>query len=91
MNESLSLFVYIDDMVNSAANTHISKDTVVIANSLEEAKRAFLRKHECYIESDETFESEEEAISAMMSEAGIFEIKVSEIEGIEKLVPNVEY
>ncbi len=53
-----------------------------MASSLKEAQRYLLETHPYYIESGETFESlssqeEEEAISAMVREAGIFEIKVS--------------
>nr|QBK90944.1 MAG: hypothetical protein LCPAC201_02450 [Pithovirus LCPAC201] len=93
MNKSLSLFVFIDDTVNCAANINISKDHVVMASSLKEAQRFLLKTHPYYIESGKTFESlspqeEEEAISAMVREAGIFEIKVSEIKGIETLTSN---
>lgn len=96
------LYVLIIDMVgtgsdfNNIKNVIVSYDHVVIANSIQKARRMILENHYYMIEnweetSDKKFETlteeeKEKAIVKMFERADgeIFEIEISRIEGIEE-------
>ena len=96
------LYVFILDMVgtgdnfNNIKNVIVGHDHVVIANSLQKARHMILDKHYYMIEtweetSDKKFDSlteqeKESATDSMFQIGKIFEIKMSEIDGIEKYV-----
>ena len=96
------LYVFILDMVgtgdnfNNIENVMVGRDHVVIANSLQKARHMILGKHYYMTEtweetSDKKFDSlteqeKESAMDSMFQIGEIFEIKMSEIDGIEKYI-----
>ncbi len=89
-----NLYVYIDEMVNNAANIIICKDSVVYADSLTEAQEFFLSIYDFQIEyweedygngvkfSSLTGQEKINAINQIFNGGEIFEIKTSEIKKI---------
>ncbi len=84
------------DDYGNIKNVIISYDHVVIANSLQKARHMILGKHYYMTEtweetSDKKFDSlteqeKESAMDSMFQIGEIFEIKMSEIDGIEKYI-----